>query len=102
MYFPLTKKYKQSVIFYLYYEFYCDGMKLRNCRPNLLGNDSPGRVGEDKERGMVEGCSGLSELDSGYKLGRRREREERTTSTDCRGGACMHGFSYLFRFKVCS
>ena len=49
-------------------------MKLRNCRPNLLGNDSPGRVGEDKERGMVEGCSGLSELDSGYKLGGEKEK----------------------------
>lgn len=61
-------------------------MKLRNCRPNLLGNDSPGRCGEDKERGMVEGCS-LSELDSGYKLS-CGEREERTTSA--RSGACMH------------
>ena len=49
-------------------------MKLRNCRLNLLGNDSPGRVGGDKERGMVEGCSGLSELDSGYKLGGEKEK----------------------------
>ena len=48
-------------------------MKLRNCRPNLLGNDSPGRFGEDKERGMVEGCSRLSELDSGYKLGEKEK-----------------------------
>ena len=63
-------------------------MKLRNCRPNLLGNDSPGRFGEDKERGMVEGCSRLSELDSGYKLS-CGEREERTTSVVCRSGACM-------------
>ena len=93
-YFPHQGKSKppQFEIYILW--IYWDCMKLRNCRLNLLGNDSPGRL-----RGQREGDGW--ELDTGHKERREdnRYRYQRRSLSKLYIGIAMVWKPFVLAFR---